>query len=255
MLRLRPIARRLSSAPAQRVVARVDGSPVLIYNLARYYYDAVAGEVGTRDGGNGDLTGFRLWEAAPHLIGYLDRNRSVVEGRTVLDLGAGTGAVGLAAAALGARKTVLSDADSTVTVASANGWEERGRLATLADNVTLNGRDDVMSVAALRWGDEAHLSSLCSRWPVGFQTIVASDVLYSPRMYDGLEATIRALAAPDAVVVLSYPVRHGDEYTFMERLRPEFECFGREVPTGASASPESESAMRLVELRRVGGRA
>ena len=240
-------------ATAQRVVAQVDGSPVLIYNLARYYYDAKPFDsVGTRDGGNGDLTGFRLWEAAPHLIGYLDRHRSVVQGRTVLDLGAGTGAVGLAAAALGASRTVLSDADSTVTVASSNGWEERGRLATLADNVTLNGRDDVMSVEALRWGDDAHLSSLSARWPNGFETIVASDVLYSPRMYDGLETTIRTLAAADAVVVLSYPVRHGDEHTFMERLRPEFECSSRE-PTSEDEPSATESALRVVELRRVAG--
>ena len=81
---------------------------------------------------------------------------------------------------------------------------------------------------------------------------MASDVMYSPRMYDGLETTIRTLAAADAVVVLSYPVRHGDEHTFMERLRPEFECSSRE-PTSEDEPSATESALRVVELRRVAG--
>ena len=101
-----------------------------------------------------DLTGFRLWECAPactstratctrttsnmhtrilqptprlracasphrcapHLIAHIAAHRALVSGRSVLELGAGTGAVGLAAAACGASRVVLSDADSVVTL-------------------------------------------------------------------------------------------------------------------------------------------
>ena len=60
--------------------------------------------------GGGDLTGVRVWEAAPPLIEYISCHRAqLLAGRSVLELGAGTGAVGLAAAAFGARQVVLSD--------------------------------------------------------------------------------------------------------------------------------------------------
>lgn len=159
----------------------------------------------------------------------------------------GSGAVGLAAAALGATPVVLSDAPSTATLAGDGGWEERSRLTTLQDNVLLNGeRAATVSVEALRWGDAAHISALAARWPAGFQTIVASDVLYSPRMYDALAATIHALAAADAAVIFSYPERHGDELTFVERLSPAFERISRD----ADASESHANELRIIELRR-----
>ena len=78
------------SGAAPRVIARVDGNPVLINNLARFYYDArPLDAIGPREGGDGDLTGFRMWEAAPHLIHYLRHHRSLVQGRSVIDLGGG----------------------------------------------------------------------------------------------------------------------------------------------------------------------
>ena len=149
-----------------------------------------------------------------HLINHLERHRSLVAGRSVLELGAGTGAVGLAAAACGAARVVLSDADSVVTIKSGHGlWEERTRLASLAANVALNNEaidGAVVGVEALRWGEQAHLAALAAVQPGGFDTIVASDVLYSPREYDALAATVHALASADALVLLAYPIRHGE---------------------------------------------
>jgi len=252
-----PHLRRLttaSSAPRQRTVARIDGNPVLINNLASFYYNArpLEDPGGSRNAGQiADLTGFRVWESGPRLISYIDRHRStLIQNRTVLELGAGMGAVGLAAAALYAKHVVLSDADSVATLAGEHGWEERGRLATLADNAKLNGeRAAAVSVEALSWGDPVHLCDLSARWPDGFETILASDCLYSPRNYDALEATILSLAAADAVVVLSYPVRHGEEHTFIERLLPAFECSSSLAEEEASGS-DTEKALRVTELRR-----
>lgn len=244
---MRRFARGTRQFATARTVATIDGVAVRINNLAQFYYDArPLDPAGTRDGGNGDLTGFRMWESAPRLIRYLEQHRRLVESRTVLELGAGTGAVGLAAASMGAAHVVLSDADSTATLDGANGWEERSRLASLADNVSLNGIEDVVSVAALRWGDENHVEALRRRWPQGFATVVASDCLYSPRMYDALYATISTLAsAEDAAIVLAYPVRHGDEASFITRMRAEA---GFEVASEVGGN--EEEALRVVELRR-----
>lgn len=236
---------------------------MLINNLARYYYNAKPLEAtGSRDGGNGDLTGFRLWEAAPNLISHLIEHRSLVQDRTVIDLGAGTGAVGLAAAALGARRVVLSDADSTATLEGEHGWEERSRLVSLAENIAINGKHAASaSVAALRWGDDEHLAALTASWPVGFETLVGSDVLYSPRMYEALATSILALAAPNALLVLSYPLRHGDEHTFYARLAPAFERVGidgrgapvaEEEGSRTAGAADEEGALQIAVLRRTG---
>ena len=150
---------------------------------------------------------------------------------------------------------VLSDADSTATLNGEHGWEERSRLASLADNIELNGeRATAVSVAPLRWGDESHIADLRSQWPLGFSTIVASDILYSPRFYDALEATIRALAAADAMVVLSYPRRNGEEHTFFTRLAPTFELIRPPTDAGAGSGGISSESLEVVELRRRHGR-
>lgn len=244
-------ARRCLST--QRTVAHIDGSPILIHNLARFYYDAVPLEAPAARGDSsiGDLTGFRMWECAPHLIRHIEQRRALVAGRTVLELGAGTGAVGLAAAACGAARVVLSDADSVVTIRSGGEWEERTRLASLADNVTLNQEaicGAAVSVEPLRWGEGAHLAQLTAAQPAGFETLIASDVLYAPREYDALAATVHALAAKDALVLIAFPVRHGDEPSFVERLAPAFERVSEYTVEGTTSE---RVELRIVELARV----
>ena len=62
-----------------------------------------------------------------------------------------------------AREEGPTDADSVVTLkGEADGWEERTRLGSLADNVALNHEaidGTHVSVEPLRWGEEAHLSA------------------------------------------------------------------------------------------------
>tara|TARA_B110001452_G_scaffold197854_1_gene167795 strand:- start:341 stop:1111 length:771 start_codon:yes stop_codon:yes gene_type:complete len=244
---------------APHVVAVADGVTVMVRErLAR---ETLGGERGppTADAAAGgrDLTGVRVWEAAPYLIRHLSRHRErLLHGRTVIDLGAGTGAVGLAAAAYGARHVVLSDIDSTASMATHQGWEERSTLEALAENVTQLNRwaTDTVSVAELRWGDGEHLAALRKAWPHGFDTVVASDLLYyPPETYGALAETIRAVAAAaDTSVVLSYRVRHGQEHTFVDLLREggEFECTRRGAADEASLSASSH-ATRVVELSRL----
>jgi len=184
----------------------------------------------------------------------------------VIDLGSGTGAVGLSAAAFGAEHVVLSDIDSKATFATESGWEERTTLAALAENAALNGsRAAAVSVAELRWGDAEQITELLAQRG-GFDTITASDVLYyPPATYRALAQTIRALAAADGAVVLSYRVRHGDEHGFVDLLMaanaadgapPPFECVHRGTAE-AAVSPEDREGGAVkekwvVELRRVG---
>ena len=213
-----------------------------------------------------------VWEAAPVMIRHLQRNsETFLDNRSVLDLvrhGSGRSA----AAAIGDQTTVvLSDADSKASISSDHGWEEGSVLQVLQHNVELNAQSvrDAVTTAELQWGHRPHIDTLLSRFPSGFDTIVASDTLYyrPEETYDDLAATIRALAAKDSRILLSYMVRHGMEYTFIDLLTtgqslgtplsmgsgaepPTFEVVGENAADGFSRSAASH-ATRLVELRRI----
>ena len=254
---------RLSRHLTTQVVAVADGLPVLVRE--RHARETLGGERGPPTAnafhGGQDLTGVRIWEAAPDLIDYISEHRSrLLHGRSILDLGSGTGAVGLSAAAFGAAQVVLSDMDSTATFATEAGWEEQSTLMALTENAALNGaRAAAVSVAELRWGCEPHISALRRKYGGGgFDTLTASDVLYyPPETYGALAQTIRALAAADGAVVLAYRVRHGDEHDFVELLTastPRFRVVHRDS-VGAAVSDQARGAVKekwVVELRAPG---
>lgn len=90
-------------------------------------------------------TGLTVWDGAVVLSKFLEAETAAatargepgpVAGRTVLELGAGTGVVGLAAVALGARRAVLTDQEYTLA----------NLRATAARNAALSGRVDVVEL-------------------------------------------------------------------------------------------------------------
>ena len=167
---------------------------------------------------NGDLTGLRVWEAAPALVSHLTRHADrLVVGKTAIELGSGTGACGLAAAALGASRVVLTRA-RTATIVGEHGWQENDTLARLDASVALNhSLSSIVDVSELEWGNESHVRALgkTSR----FDLVLASDCLYYPtHTYERLASTIRWLTPPGGAVVLAWKERHGGEGQFAEML-------------------------------------
>ena len=103
----------------------------------------------------------------------------------MIDLGSGTGAVGLAAAALGASSVVLIDLPHL--------------LPLLRRNIALNGLAQTVSACELRWGDDAASAALHPP----FDLVLASDVVYEAECIDPLIATLVALAGPSAEVLVA----------------------------------------------------
>ncbi|ELR18499.1 nicotinamide n-methyltransferase [Acanthamoeba castellanii str. Neff] len=134
-----------------------------------------------------------LWDAGYELARYLERHfgEGGLRGKRVLELGAGTGIVGMVASLLGA-DVVLTDGDEEA-------------LTNLRRNVEANHSDlrGSVTVMPLRWGED----STAVRELGPFDFVICADLVYGSKeeAHRALLATLRELAADAS---LSPPARH-----------------------------------------------
>lgn len=137
-----------------------------------------------------------LWPSAAVLCRWQLRTAErLIRGKDVLELGAGTGAVGIFAAALGARRVTLTDAGSLHMV----------RRNVEANRELWRAAATEVHVAPLRWGDESQ---------PGADLLLGSDVTYDESCAGALcDSLARALAAREGCrAVLSHEHRmHGSD--------------------------------------------
>ncbi|EEH58051.1 uncharacterized protein MICPUCDRAFT_57230 [Micromonas pusilla CCMP1545] len=133
-------------------------------------------------------TGGRVWSSSDVLIEFLRENDDVVRDASVVELGSGTGAVGIAAAALGARSVILSDggSDSLVRLAKDNASRNVASGA-------IDGEKTTIDVAAYRWNDAAPPPEIIAAAP--FDLILGSDCTYSVSAHGALCDAVKALLA------------------------------------------------------------
>ena len=174
-----------------------------------------------------------LWEGAHALIAHLDRTCASdgLRGARCIDLGAGTGACGLACAALGASFVLLTDRAAALPLLSLNAQATpSGHLAALSPNALAAGPSSQtpapgksparVEVRELEWGDAAHTADLLAEHGP-FDMAIASECAYRPRDYAPLARTIRALVAPGGRAVLSWAKRGRAETELAACLRCE----------------------------------
>uniref|UniRef100_A0A8C3UQ07 EEF1A lysine methyltransferase 3 n=1 Tax=Catharus ustulatus TaxID=91951 RepID=A0A8C3UQ07_CATUS len=146
-----------------------------------------------------------VWEAALSLCRFLGEQNLELAGRRVLELGAGTGIVGIFTAMLGAEVTLT---------------DRPPALPQLRENARRNfpGGAGEPRVRALRWGRDQH------RFPPKFHLILGSDIVYDPRAFAPLLGTLRHLVVPPAQALLSARLRGGDAGAsrFFRQMLPPF---------------------------------
>ncbi|KAF1585352.1 UNVERIFIED_CONTAM: EEF1A lysine methyltransferase 3, partial [Eudyptes pachyrhynchus] len=151
-----------------------------------------------------------VWEAALSLCRYLEEQRFDFRGRTVIELGAGTGIVGIVAALLGG--------DVTIT-------DRPAALEQIRENVRLNfpgGEGDGgprPRVRALVWGRDE------GSFPGEYEVILGSDIVYHPPSFPPLLGTLRHLCGPRSLALLCAKMRGGDggaRRFFRQMLPPYF---------------------------------
>lgn len=123
------------------------------------------------------------WAGGQALARYLLDTPAVVAGKTVLDLGAGSGLTALAALHAGAVSVLASDIDALA-------------LAAIAANAELNGK----SVAVTS-------DDLLARPPDGYDVVLVGDLFYERILADRVLAFIEGAAAGGATVLIGDPRR------------------------------------------------
>ncbi|XP_068450961.1 EEF1A lysine methyltransferase 3-like [Clinocottus analis] len=136
-----------------------------------------------------------VWESALHLCRYFEQQSVELRGKRAIELGSGTGVVGILAARLGAVVT-LTDLPLT--------------LPQLQDNVSANAPSSswpstLPAVLPLSWGED-HMS-----FPSDWDLVLCADIIYLPETYPLLLETLAHLCKNRAVAYLSSKMREEHE--------------------------------------------
>jgi predicted nicotinamide N-methyase len=148
-------------------------------------------------------TGLTLWRAAPQLCTYLLSQQSLIQGRRVIELGAGVGLVGILASYLAPSEIYLTDGDTDT-------------LKGMRHNISLNyeqGVPDFLKTKQLIWSEETTKAFVVEEGR--FDTILGSDIIYVPQIVPLLFETVDLILKPytddgnqQPAFVLSYARRN-----------------------------------------------
>ena len=153
-------------------------------------------------------TGGKVWSSSAVLTRWIEANANSLnlDGASVLELGSGTGAVGLAAAAMGAARVVLTDGGSESLLKLAKDNAARNKQPGGAIDPSCD-----IHVAGYRWGGGKMPATIVDVAP--FDLVIGSDCTYSVGGHGPLCDTIRELLTNNAdentKVVLGHQHRCG----------------------------------------------
>eukprot|EP01046_Picozoa_sp_COSAG06_P043230 COSAG06_NODE_5633_length_3348_cov_35.197291_4_plen_204_part_00 len=150
-----------------------------------------------------------VWEGALALLRALELSPSLVRGKSVLELGCGTGVVALACVVLGARRVVATDHDPEV-------------LALCRRNVAAHAAlAPSIEVQNYAWGGDAATHAALG---APFDVVIGADITYDARAMSHLKQDIHSLTEPEAGrLVLAFARR-------CVAIRPVVHCLRQRAP-------------------------
>ncbi|XP_052372520.1 protein N-lysine methyltransferase METTL21A [Oncorhynchus keta] len=147
-----------------------------------------------------------VWDAAVVMCMYLELGQVELTGKVAIELGAGTGLVGIVAALLGAKKVTITDREPA--------------LGFLAANVKENIPPDqlgAVEVSELTWGQGLE------RYPKGgFDIVLGADIVYLEDTFPSLLQTMEHLSSEISVVLLACKIRYERDTNFLSMLKQRF---------------------------------
>lgn len=142
--------------------------------------------------GHDPLWGHYLWNAGRKISRYLELNTNLLRGKTVLELGAGSGLPSLVSAYLGADLAVVTDYPNLDLLNNLK-RNVKNFYETNKDNLDcMNSR---LIVEGYRWGDEcqklkSHLPAE-REGPTGFDVLIMADLLFNHSEHAKLVETVQ----------------------------------------------------------------
>jgi len=130
--------------------------------------------------------GFKLWECTLDLLEYLSKNVAIFEGKSVLDLGCGTGLLGIFALLNGAQNVEFQDFNKSVL------------LDTTMTNVLLNCKS-MLNVCKYYSGDWKSFTMFNEDT---YDLILTSETIYNTRNYTKLIKLFEKKLKPTGCILL-----------------------------------------------------
>ncbi|NXK02851.1 MT21A methyltransferase, partial [Herpetotheres cachinnans] len=164
-----------------------------------------------------------VWDAAVVLCAYLEMGGIHVRDRSVIELGAGTGLVGIVATLLGKSFFVCSfkaihNCRARVTIT-----DRAAALEFLESNVQANLPSELRPravVKELTWGKD-----LANFSPGAFDFILGADIVYLEETFAELLQTLEHLCSDQTVILLSCRIRYERDHKFLKMLRSRFSVY------------------------------
>ncbi|XP_055496920.1 EEF1A lysine methyltransferase 3-like [Leucoraja erinacea] len=147
-----------------------------------------------------------VWAPGIVLCQYFDDEKINFAGKKIIELGSGTGIVGIMAVLLGGDVT-FTDRPYVLQQIERN----------IADNIPSDSRHRA-KVGALMWGTDQE------NYPADFDIVLGSDIIYSPTQVPGLLKTLTHLCGDNTSIYLcsNFPARVGSENFHKEILPKQF---------------------------------
>lgn len=163
-----------------------------------------------------DGTCRRIWPTAVVLGRFLCANSGLLKGKRVLEIGAGSGFVGIVCAALGAELVVITDMPEAMPLIETN----------VQRNISLvKGQVEVMPCT---WGVTKHENALLERAGGKFDVVLACEVVYKQEapVLHALARTQRSLVIDNGLAMTAYEFRGElfDDMAYFDAVNALFEC-------------------------------
>uniref|UniRef100_A0A8D2AM54 Protein N-lysine methyltransferase METTL21A n=1 Tax=Sciurus vulgaris TaxID=55149 RepID=A0A8D2AM54_SCIVU len=146
-----------------------------------------------------------VWDAAVVLSTYLEMGAVELRGCSAVELGAGTGLVGIVAALLGAHVTIT---------------DRKVALEFLKSNVQANLPPHIQPKAVVKeltWGQ-----NLGDFSPGEFDLILGADIIYLEETFTDLLQTLDHLSSNHSLILLACRIRYERDNSFLAMLEEQF---------------------------------
>ncbi|NXW75550.1 MT21A methyltransferase, partial [Hirundo rustica] len=161
-----------------------------------------------------------VWDAAVVLCAYLEMEGIDLRDRSVIELGAGTGLLGIVVTLLGTKEPAGVRALYSTCCAHVTITDRAAALEFLESNVQANLPPELRHravVKELTWGKD-----LDNFPPGAFDFVLGADIVYLEETFVELLQTLEHLCSERTVILLSCRIRYERDLKFLKMLRERF---------------------------------